>query len=162
MSVVSLVGERASAAVEDEDGGAEARLWDGVSRGLLVEDWGWMGQRCDCEVITRVLIVEIWFWRVKKSCGDSSSRVGHRVRWALGVLTKCWHPFLYEASIVVGYESPPLRWDVGRWVRRGEWTGSPLRLRVRRDLGDLIGGCRLAHLSVAPYMGSPKLAMAMS
>lgn len=24
------------------------------------------------------LIVEIWFWRVKKSCGDSSSRVGHR------------------------------------------------------------------------------------
>ena len=99
---------------------------------------------------------------MKKSCGDSSSRVGHRVRWALGVLTKCWHPFLYEASIVVGYESPPLRWDVGEWVRRGEWTGSPLRLRVRRDLGDLIGGCRLAHLSVAPYMGSPKLAMAMS
>jgi hypothetical protein len=45
LSVVSLVGERASAAVEDEDGGAEARLWDGVSRGLLVEDWGWIGQR---------------------------------------------------------------------------------------------------------------------
>ena len=68
------------------------------------------------------------------------------------VLTKCWQPVLYDASIDVGYASPPLRWESGN-------TGSgAVRGFGSRDVGSGLeatregraGLGRVAHLSVAP------------
>ena len=66
------------------------------------------------------------------------------------VLTKCWQPVLYDASIDVGYASPPLRWELeitGSGAVHGFGSGvvgSGLFLAGSEGAGGV------AHLSVAP------------
>lgn len=74
---------------------------------------------------------------------------GEDARGARGgrVLTKCWQPVLYDASIDVGYASPPLRCEL-------EMTGSgAVHGFGSRVVGSGLGASRgggVAHLSVAP------------